>query len=133
VKRLIALIVGVAFAAGLTAVALAQGQSTTTPKPAEGKKPAAHNASGTVKSTTADTVVVAGKAKGKDTEWTFGVDSKTKIRKGGKDVAAADLASGDSVNVRYHEEGGKNVADSVTVRPVKKAAETTKAAEPAKK
>lgn len=132
-KKLIALMIGVAFVAGLSGSALAQG--TTAPKeekkpaaaaPAD-KKPAAHNASGTVKTAAADSIVVAGKTKGKDAEWTFSVDPKTKIRKGGKDITAADLATGDSVSVRYHEDAGKNVADAVMVRAAKKPAETTKA------
>jgi hypothetical protein len=141
VKKVIALIVGVVFTAGITGTVLAQGQTTTTPKeekkaekPAEAKKMAAQNASGTVKTAAADNLVVAGKAKGgKDAEWTFAVDPKTKIRKGGKDITAADLAAGDPVLVRYHEMGGKNVAESVMVRAAKKpAAETTKADAPKK-
>ena len=134
-KKLIALLIGVAFVAGLSGSALAQ--STTAPKeekkmekpaaaPAD-KKPAAHNASGMVKTAAADSIVVAGKTKGKDSEWTFSVDPKTKIRKAGKDISAADLAAGDNVSVRYHEDAGKNVADAVTVRAAKKPAETTKA------
>lgn len=134
-KKLIAVLMGVAFVTGVSGSALAQ--TTTTPKdekkmekpaaaPAD-KKPAAHNASGTVKTAAADSLVVAGKTKGKDAEWTFSVDPKTKIRKGGKDISAADLATGDSVSVRYHEDAGKNVADAVMVRAAKKPAETTKA------
>ena len=142
VKRLFALIVGVAFVAGIAGSALAQGQSTTAPtapkeekkaeKPAEPKKPTVQNANGTVKTAAADSLVVAGKTKGKDAEWTFSVDPKTKIRKAGKDVTAADLAAGDAVNVRYHAEGGKNVAESVMVRSAKKTAETPKAETPKK-
>ena len=134
-KKLIALLIGVAFVAGVSGSALAQ--TTTAPKeekkmekpaaaPAD-KKPAAHNASGTVKTAAADSIVVTGKTKGKDAEWTFSVDPKTKIRKGNKDITAADLAAGDNVSVRYHEDAGKNVADAVMVRAAKKSAETTKA------
>ena len=125
-KRLIGLMLGVTFVAGITGSVLAQGQpAPATPaapatapkekveKPAEPKKPAAHNASGTV--------------------WTFAVDPKTtKIRKAGKDITAAELAAGDPVNVRYHEHDGKNVADSVMVRAPKKAAEAPKAEAPKK-
>jgi hypothetical protein len=139
VKRLLALIVGVAFAAGMTGSALAQAPTTTAPKeekkaekPAEAKKPVAQNANGTVKTAAADSVVVTGKTKGKDAEWTFAVDPKTKIRKGGKDVTATDLAAGDSVHVRYHAEGGKNVAESVMVRAPKKTADAPKAEAPKK-
>ncbi len=143
-KRLIALMLGVAFVAGITGSALAQGQPTPTPapaavpkeekKPAEAKKPAAHNASGTVKTAAPDSLVVSGKAKtGKATDWTFAVDPKTtKIRKAGKDITAGDLAAGDPVNVRYHEHEGKNVADAVMVLAPKKAAEAPKAEAPKK-
>jgi uncharacterized protein DUF5666 len=134
VKKLIALLIGVAFVGALSGSALAQSSTTTpkdekkTDKPAGDKKPAAHNANGTVKTAAADSIVVAGKAKGgKDAEWTFSVDPKTKIRKNGKDISAADLAAGDNVHVRYHEDAGKNVADAVMVRAAKKPAETTKA------
>lgn len=128
-KKVIALVIGLAFVAGMTGAALAQSQSTM-PKeekkaetPAPGKKPAAQTASGTVKTAAADTLVVAGKAKGgKETEWTFAVEPKTKVRKGGKDITAGDLAAGDPVLVRYHEHEGKHVADSVMVRMAKKAA-----------
>lgn len=134
-KKLIALFVGIAFVAGMAGATLAQ-TTQTTPPPAEkkpmdkpaatDKKPMAHNASGTVKTAAADSLVVTGKAKGKDTEWTFSVDPKTKIRKSGKDITAADLAAGDPVSVRYHEDGGKNVADAVMVRAAKKPADAAK-------
>jgi Domain of unknown function (DUF5666) len=134
VKRVLGLIIGMAFVAGTVGSALAQGQPAApkedkkAEKPAEMKKSAAHNASGTVKMATPDSLVVAGKAKGgKDAEWTFSVDPKTKIRKAGKDITAADLAAGDAVHVRYHEQGGKNVADAVMVRAAKKAPEAPKA------
>ena len=139
VKRLLGMIVGVAFVAGMTGSALAQAPTTTAPKdekkaekPAEPKKPTVQNANGTVKTAAADSLVVAGKTKGKDAEWTFSVDPKTKIRKAGKDVTAADLAAGDAVQVRYHAEGGKNVAESVIVRAPKKTAEAPKAEAPKK-
>ena len=139
-KKLIALIMGVAFVAGTTGISLAQSQTTTPPKddkkvekPAEAKRTATQNASGTVKAAAADNLVVTGKARGgKDTEWTFAVDSTTKIRKAGKDVTPADLAAGDMVLVRYHEAAGKHVADSVMVRPAKKAAEAPKVEAPKK-
>jgi hypothetical protein len=97
------------------------------------KKPAVKTTSGTVKSASADSIVVAGKAKGKEEEWTFGVDGKTSIKKGGKSVTAADLKPGDSVQVKYTEDGGKTVAQSVTARgpaATAKGAEEKKAAGP---
>ena len=149
-KRLVALFIAVAFGAGMTGIALAQGQTTpTAPKEekkaekpaAEMKKPPGRDANGTVKTSAADTLVVTGKAKGKDAEWTFAVGPKTQVRKGGKDITAADLAAGDPVHVRYHENAGKAVADSVMVKAsgsAKKSAdaakaEPAKAADPAKK
>ena len=145
-KRLVALFIAVAFVAGLTGSALAQGQ-TTPAAPKEEKKAAEksagemkkpmRDANGTVKSSAADSLVVTGKAKGKDAEWTFAVGPKTQIRKGGKDITAADLAAGDPVHVRYHEDAGKAVADSVMVKAsgstAKKTGDAAKAAEPAKK
>ena len=61
--------------------------------------------------------------KGKDEEWTFGVDPKTAIKKGGKAITAADVKAGDSVQVKYTEDAGKMMAQSVTVKaaPAKKA------------
>jgi hypothetical protein len=118
-KTLIALIAAVAVVAGLSGSALAQGAPGAMKEQAE-KKPTAMSASGTVKSAAADSIVVAGKTRGKDTEWTFAVDPKTKIRKGGKDITAAGLAAGDNVHVRYHDDAGKKVADAVMVRAAKK-------------
>ena len=128
-RMLLALIVAMTFALGTTA-AIAQ-TTTTTPPPASEKKAddtmgkkatkaekhgPSKSASGTVKSATADSVVVAGKEKGKDAEWTFAVDPGTKIRKSGKAVMAADLKPGDSVSVKYHEMDGKTMAQSIAVR-----------------
>lgn len=122
-NKLIALLVAVVFVAGLAGSAVAQ---TTQTAPKTDQKPAAEkkadkkmptkNASGTVKSASAGSVVVAGKDKDKAMEWTFAVDPKTKIKKAGKDVAAADLKAGDNVQVRYMEHEGKSVAQTITVR-----------------
>ncbi len=119
-KKLLAVLVAVAFATGSAGFALAQ---TAAPAPAEKKadKPAekkmpVKSAHGTVKSATADSVVVAGKAKKKDIEWTFAVDAKTAIKKGGKSITAADLKAGDEVHVRYMDANGKAVAQAITVR-----------------
>ena len=129
-KRLFALLVGIAFVAGTVGFAAAQTATTTTDK-----KPAADTkmdkkdssakktktASGTVKSTSPDSIVVAGKDKGKDAEWTFAVDDKTKVKKAGKDTMAKDLAAGDKVTVRYMDHDGKATAMNVNVSGAKKA------------
>jgi hypothetical protein len=72
-------------------------------------------AEGTVKSASADTIVVKGKAHDKDTEWTFAVDSKTSIQKTGKAVTSPQLRPGESVKVKYREREGKAKAESITV------------------
>jgi hypothetical protein len=126
-KNLLALVVAIAFTAGLAG--LAMGQATTpspadkkADQPAEMKKPAemkrmpVKNANGTVKAAAADSIVVAGKERKKETEWTFGVTPKTSVRKGGKSITAADLKPGDSVHVRYMDMDGRAVAQSVMVK-----------------
>ena len=120
-KRLLALVVSLAFV-GATAVA-AMATSTTPAtsdkkmeKSGDTKKMSSKTANGTVKSASADSLVVAGKEKGKDTEWTFAVDSKTTVKKGGKSVAASDVKPGDSVSVRYMDHDGKAVAQAVNVK-----------------
>src|SRR6266850_8520961 len=91
VKRSVALLIAVVLGIGFAGLAVAQTPApapATTPapaqKPAETKQKSADmkktkNAQGTVKSTSPDSVVVAGKEKSKDAEWTFAVDSKTAI------------------------------------------------------
>ena len=131
-KKLIATCVAVLFAMGAAGLAVAQDKKADEKKPEmksdakmekKEKKAAAKSASGTVKSATGDSLVVGGKMKGKDEEWTFGVDSKTTIKKGGKAITAADVKAGDSVQVKYTEADGKATAQSVMVKsaPAKKA------------
>jgi Ni/Co efflux regulator RcnB len=125
VKKLLSALVAVAFVGGMVGLASAQTPSTTEKKADEkadksekkmAKKASSKSASGTVKSASADSLVVAGKAKGKETEWTFAVDPSTKIRKAGKDITPADLKAGDSVSVKYMDHEGKQMAQMVTVR-----------------
>ena len=131
-KKLIAMCVALVFAMGTAGLAVAQEKKAEEKKSEmksdakmdkKEKKAAAKSASGTVKSASADSLVVGGKMKGKDEEWTFGVDPKTTIKKGGKAITAADVKAGDSVQVKYTEDAGKMTAQSVTVKaaPAKKA------------
>jgi hypothetical protein len=122
--------VGIAFVAGTVGFATTAqaGTTTTDKKPAadtkmdkSAKKGATKTATGTVKSASPDSIVVAGKEKGKDAEWTFAVDDKTKVKKGGKDTMAKDLAAGDKVTVRYMDHDGKATAMNVNVSGAKKA------------
>lgn len=146
-KRPVVLLVAVVFGIGAAGLAVAQTPSpapapapATTPapaqkpvdtkqKPAEAKK--TKNAQGIVKSASADSLVVAGREKAqgakemKDAEWTFAVDSKTAIRKSGKAITAADLKSGDQVQVRYMDQAGKATAVAIQVKPGAAAAKST--------
>ena len=147
----VVLLVAAMFGIGATALASAQTPTPTpaqtpattpapTQKPAETKPKAEmqriKNAIGTVKSTSADSVVVAGKEKvrgakdAKDAEWTFAVDSKTAIRKSGKAIMAGDLKPGDHVQVRYTDQQGKAMAVAIQVKP---GAAAAKSAAPAEK
>jgi hypothetical protein len=95
-----------------------------TPGPPTGEskgeaKKTTRNVSGTVRMASPETVVVAGKDKGKDTEWTFAVEPVTNIRKGGKSITAGDLKAGDAVQVRYTERDGKAMAQSIMVHAPK--------------
>jgi hypothetical protein len=137
VKRALATIVGVAFvfaSAGLVAAQTPPPATKADDKKMEDKssmkKAPHHTAAGTVKTAGPDNIVVGGKSKGKDMEWTFALDDKTKIKKGGKDVTAKDLAPGDKVTVRYMDEGGKMTAMTVSASTASKQAkakdETTK-------
>jgi len=118
VKKLLALVVALVFAAGSAGVALAQTPTpdTKADKPGAMKKTPLRNANGTVKAASADSIVVAGKARNKEVEWTFAVDPKTSIRRGGKSITAADLKPGDSVHVRYTNMDGKAVAQSIMAK-----------------
>ena len=129
-KKLCAVLVGIGFVAGTVGTVVA-GTTTTDKKPAadtkmdkkdaSAKKATTKTATGTVKSASPDSIVVAGKDKGKDAEWTFAVDDKTKVKKAGKDTMAKDIAAGDRVTVRYMDHDGKATAMNVSVSAPKKA------------
>jgi hypothetical protein len=122
-KSPIALFAAFAFVAATTGFVAAQtpppaekkADAPAAAKPADKKMPV-KTANGTVKSASADSIVVSGKDKGKDIEWTFSVNDKTQIKKAGKDVMAKDLAAGDGVNVRYMDHDGKSVASVINAR-----------------
>lgn len=124
-KKLIALSVAAVFALGAAGLAVAQDKKADDKKMEKSdmkaekkadKKPTTKTANGSVKSASADSIVVSGKDKGKDAEWTFAVDPKTSIKKGGKAIMAGDVKAGDSVQVKYMEQDGKAMAQSVMVK-----------------
>jgi hypothetical protein len=131
VKRALAAIVGVAFVFASASLVAAQTPSPATKaddkkmedkKDASMKKAPHHTAVGMVKTAGPDNLVVTGKSKGKETEWTFALNDKTKVKKAGKEVMAKDLAPGDKVTVRYMDEGGKMTAMTVTASAASKQA-----------
>jgi len=71
--------------------------------------PATHATTGVIKSIDATSLVIS---KGKNQDTTFSLSSATE-RKG-------NLATGASVQVRYHTEGKQNVATAVSVQEKKK-------------
>ena len=110
-RMLVAL--ALALALGAPGVAAAQ---TSASGSTSAKKTAPRSVTGTVKSSSMETVVVAGRDKGKDAEWTFAVEPTTNIRKGSKSIIAGDLKPGDAVQVRFTEQGGKAMARSIVVK-----------------
>ena len=104
----------------LTSGLMAYAQTTAPSADKPAAKATTRNVSGTVRSATQETVVVAGQDKGKDAEWTFAVEPVTNIRKGTKSITAGDLKAGDSVQVRYLERDGKATAQSILVKGPRK-------------
>ena len=115
-KMLVALTL--VFALGAPAVVTAQTppSGSTPAKKGDAQKAVSRNVTGTVKASSQETVVVSGRLKGKDAEWTFAVEPTTSIRKGGKSIVASDLKPGDTVQVRFTEHGGKAMASSIVVK-----------------
>jgi Cu/Ag efflux protein CusF len=113
---------------GVAGVAAAQAPTSgsTAAKKTDVQKPASRSVSGTVKSASLETVVVTGRDKGKDAEWTFAVEPTTNIRKGDKSIVAGDLKPGDVVQVRFAEQDGRAVARSILVKGKDAAARKTR-------
>ena len=111
-------VLALALVLGVVGVATAQAppSGSTAAKKTDVQKPASRSVSGTVKSASLETVVVAGRDKGKDAEWTFVVEPTTNIRKGDKSIVAGDLKPGDAVQVRFTEQDGRAMARSILVK-----------------
>lgn len=92
-------------------------EASPEPKVAQAQTPkaTARSVSGTVRSSSPDTVVVTGREKGKESEWTFAVEPTTNIRKGSKAIVASDLKPGDGVDVRFVERNGKPHVEMIRV------------------
>ena len=84
-----------------------------------GQKKLVRSVNGSVRTSSNEAIVVVGRDKGRDVEWTFALEPTTTIRKGNKSIVGGDLKTGDSVHVRFSERDGKAVAESVLVRAPK--------------
>ncbi len=109
---LVTLLTLVAFVSG----ALAQQKPAPAPAPAPAapakeEKPKIEKFTGVVEKV--DEMAKAVVVKDKKGEKTFAVDDKTKITKGGKDMAFAELKKGMNVSVEYKKDGEKLVAVAI--------------------
>jgi Domain of unknown function (DUF5666) len=127
----VALLTVVAFASGVMAQQKAApapakpaGTAAPAPAPAPAKPAKAEKFSGTVDKVdeAAKTVVV----KGKKDDKTFVIDAMTKIMKGKKEMAMADLKNGTTVSVEYKMDGDKMMATAVKITGAPKAAPKAK-------
>lgn len=135
-RKTIAIIVVVLFAFAMSSLSFAVEEKKATPAPAAKKAEPAKPAeiakvkyvSGVVKAadTAAQTITVIKKVKGKEEETVVTVDEKTSITMGKKKKELADVKVGSNVTVKYAEVEGKNVAKSISIKPVKKKATTAK-------
>jgi hypothetical protein len=122
----VALSLALVLAVAGIAAAQAPTSGSTAAKKTDVQKPASRSVSGTVKSASLGMVVVAGRDKGKDAEWTFTVEPTTNIRKGDKSIVAGDLKPGDAVQVRFTEQDGRAMARSILVKSKDAAAKKTR-------
>lgn len=76
--------------------------------------------------TSAHTVTLARKIKGKTTETVINIDEKTGITMGKKKKELSDVKKGDKVIVKYKEIEGKNIAKSLAIMPAKKETKVAK-------
>jgi hypothetical protein len=107
--------------AALVIVAIASGGALAqAPRTAPGEKTAqkkvVRSVNGSVRTASSEAIVVVGRDKGREIEWTFALEPTTNIRKGNKSIVGKDLKVGENVQVRFSERDGRAVAESVIVR-----------------
>ncbi len=115
-KKLTALMTGLMLL--LAMAAFAQGTKPTGTKVHKAKAEVTRQASGTITSADANTLVLTHKVNGKEAQTTFVLNDQT--RKQG------ELRSGEKATVHYREEGGQNVATMVKAKAGTMSASTTK-------
>ena len=128
---LVALLTMVAFVSG----AMAQQKAAPAPAKPMGTAPAPEKPmkmekfSGTVEKVDEATKMVDVKH-GKKT-MSFAIDDQTKMTKGGKEMAMADVKKGMNVSIEYKKEGDKMIATAVKASAPKAAKKPKAAAKPA--
>ena len=90
------------------------------------QKRVVRSVSGSIRTASSEAIVVVGRDKGREIEWTFALEPTTNIRKGNKSIVGKDLKVGENVQVRFSERDGKAVAESVIVRAAKTPPAATK-------
>ena len=95
--------------------ALAQAPRTP-PGEKTAQKKVVRSVNGSLRAASSEAIVVVGRDKGREIEWTFALEPTTNIRKGNKSIVGKDLKVGENVHVRFSERDGKAVAESVIVR-----------------
>jgi Domain of unknown function (DUF5666) len=53
--------------------------------------------------------------RGKTKEWTFKTNDKTVIKVGRKKAGWPDIKTGQTVSIRFHQEGGERVAEQIVL------------------
>lgn len=91
-----------------------------------GQKRVVRSVNGSIRTASSEAIVVVGRDKGREIEWTFALEPTTNIRKGNKSIVGKDLKVGENVQVRFSERDGKAVAESVIVRAAKTPPAATK-------
>jgi uncharacterized protein YebE (UPF0316 family) len=123
-KSVMAIIFSVLFVFAVSSVSFAVEEKEAKPKiPAEVTKlPGAakiRQITGSVRAvnTNAMTITVTKKMKRKVVEAVVTIDSKTNIITGKEKRTFAEVKVGDKVIVKYKEVNGKNIAQSITIKP----------------
>ncbi|MCP8323169.1 MAG: hypothetical protein L6N96_03200 [Candidatus Methylarchaceae archaeon HK02M2] len=121
-KKTIPIIVVVLFTFALASVSFAAEKKAEMAKPTE--KPKVHYVDGKVKAldTEAQTITIAKNVKGKEQETIITTDKETSFTLGKEKKMLADVKIGNYVAVKYTEVEGKNLANKVAIRPIKKIA-----------
>lgn len=125
-KKALAIIIAALFVFAFTSISFAAEKKEAAPAKAE-EKAVEKKAPVRVKQvtgevtavdTTAMTITVSKKLRGKVVETVATVNDKTRIMMGKEKKTLADVKAGDKVTVHYKEIEGKNIAKSIAIKPI---------------